>query len=103
MGKIRLFPHNYNDNTVCYVANHDNEVLVEWEKNLLPEDRNFAEKYIRLKKIGYLRKDIIKADMASVFNLFIAKMQDYLGLGGESKMNRPRIMDGKNWPWRAAP
>ena len=102
-GKSDYLPHNYNDNTVCYAANHDNEVLVEWEKNLLPEDRNFAEKYLGLKKNGDLRKAIIRAGMASVSNLFIAQMQDYLGLGGESRMNRPGTMDGKNWIWRAAP
>ena len=39
--------------------------------------------------------------MASVSYLFVAQLQDYLGLGGESRMNRPGIMDGKNWLWRA--
>ena len=46
---------------------------------------------------------IIRAGMASVSYLFIATMQDYLGLGGESRMNRPGIMDGKNWLWRVTP
>ena len=48
-----------------------------------------------------LRYPILRAGMASVSYLFVAQLQDYLGLGGESRMNRPGIMDGKNWLWRA--
>ena len=38
--------------------------------------------------------------MASISYLFVAQLQDYLGLGSESRMNRPGIMDFKNWLWR---
>ena len=31
--------------------------------------------------------------------LFVAQMQDYLGLGAESRMNTPGIIGG-NWQWR---
>ncbi|MBQ5671513.1 MAG: 4-alpha-glucanotransferase, partial [Oscillospiraceae bacterium] len=30
---------------------------------------------------------------------FIAQMQDYLGLGNESRMNTPGVASG-NWQWR---
>ena len=102
-GKSDYLPHYYTDNTVCYAGTHDNEVLEQWQKDLSPEDRNFAEKYLGLKKNADLRKPVIRAGMASVSYLFIAQLQDYIGLGGESRMNRPGVMDGTNWLWRATP
>ena len=35
-------------------------------------------------------------------DLFIAQMQDYLGLGSEARMNTPGILGG-NWQWRMLP
>jgi 4-alpha-glucanotransferase len=102
-GKCEYLPHNYIANTVCYAGTHDNEVLMKWQEDISPGERTFAEKYLGVKKDGDLRMPIIRAGMASVSYLFIAQMQDYLGLGGESRMNRPGIMDGKNWLWRATP
>ena len=40
--------------------------------------------------------------MSSVADLFVAQMQDYLGLGGESRMNTPGMPTG-NWQWRLLP
>ncbi len=94
-------PHNHVLNTVCYAGTHDNEVLSKWQEDIPPEDRSFIEKYFGLKKGADLRKPILRAGMGSVSYLFIAQLQDYLGLGSESRMNRPGIMDGKNWLWRA--
>ena len=99
--KSDYLPHTYNKNTVCYAGTHDNEVLVQWEKDIPPEDRSLAERYLGLPGGADLRYPILRAGMASVSYLFVAQLQDYLGLGGESRMNRPGIMDGKNWLWRA--
>ena len=99
--KSDYLPHTYTRNTVCYAGTHDNEVLVQWEKDIPPEDRSLAERYLGLPGGADLRYPILRAGMASVSYLFVAQLQDYLGLGGESRMNRPGIMDGKNWLWRA--
>ena len=99
--KSDYLPHTYIRNTVCYAGTHDNEVLVQWEKDIPPEDRSLAERYLGLPGGADLRYPILRAGMASVSYLFVAQLQDYLGLGGESRMNRPGIMDGKNWLWRA--
>ena len=40
--------------------------------------------------------------MSSVSALFVAQMQDYLGLGAGSRMNTPGILGG-NWQWRMLP
>ena len=99
-GNSDYLPHRHVPNSVCYAGTHDNEVLVKWQRDISSEDRKFAEKYLGLSRDADLRYPILRAGMASVSYLFIAQLQDYLGLGGESRMNRPGIMDGKNWLWR---
>ena len=42
---------------------------------------------------------MIRGGMSSVALLFVAQMQDYLGLGAESRMNTPNTL-GCNWQWR---
>ena len=37
--------------------------------------------------------------MSTVANTVIVPVQDVLGLGSESRMNRPGVPDG-NWTWR---
>ena len=39
------------------------------------------------------------AGMSSIATLFFAQLQDYLGLGGESRINTPGTQEG-NWQWR---
>ena len=99
-GNSDYLPHRHVPNSVCYAGTHDNEVLVKWQRDISSEDRKFAEKYLGLSRDADLRYPILRAGMSSVSYLFIAQLQDYLGLGGESRMNRPGIMDGKNWLWR---
>ena len=96
-------PHTYEKNTVCYTGTHDNDTIMSWQKALTPEDRRYAENYLGVKEGEDLRWPLLRAGMASVSNLFVAQLQDYLGLGAEARMNRPGIMDGKNWLWRAVP
>ena len=33
----------------------------------------------------------------------MAQMQDYLGLGGEARMNEPGTLKAENWRWRMLP
>lgn len=41
--------------------------------------------------------------MSSVADLFVAQMQDWLALGGESRMNVPGVLGHGNWCWRMLP
>ncbi len=45
---------------------------------------------------------LLRAGQGSVAELFVAQMQDYLGLGSESRMNVPGVGEG-NWRWRLLP
>ena len=94
-------PHNYIKNSVCYVGTHDNEILKKWCDDLSENSKKRIEKYFDLKKENDIRKVILRAGMSSVSYLFIAQMQDWLGCGGDARMNRPGIIDGNNWRWRA--
>ena len=42
---------------------------------------------------------MVRLAMQSVASLCVIPMQDVLGLGADSRMNRPAITDG-NWVWR---
>jgi len=92
-------PHNYDKNCVCYVGTHDNAPIMAWKDETSPEDLAFAKKYLGLTEEEGLNWGIIRGGMTSAADLFIAQMQDYLGLGAESRMNTPGVASG-NWQWR---
>ena len=99
--KSYYLPCFYEANSVVYPGTHDNQVLVKWQTDIPQEHRWFCERYFGLPGGADLRYPILRGGMASVAYLFIAQMQDYIGLGEESRMNDPNINGGKNWKWRA--
>lgn len=94
-------PETYTKNSVCYTGTHDNETLVQWQEMIGKEDLTAALQYFHLKDESGLPKAMLECGMASVSDLFIAQMQDYLGLGAEARMNKPSSLNGQNWTWRA--
>ena len=50
-----------------------------------------------------LRWPLIRVGFATVSDLFVGTLQDYIGIGSEGRMNTPGVMNGKNWIWRALP
>ena len=93
-------PETYIANSVCYTGTHDNETLVQWQENISKENLACAIKYFELDDESKLPAAMIRCGMASVSNLFVAQMQDYLGLGAEARMNKPGTLSGDNWTWR---
>lgn len=92
-------PHTYSPNCVCYVGTHDNSPIMAWKEETSPEDLDLAIRYLGLSEEEGINWGIIRGGMSSVANLFVAQMQDYLGLGAEARMNTPGIL-GSNWQWR---
>ncbi|WP_077612379.1 4-alpha-glucanotransferase [Clostridium sp. Marseille-P2415] len=94
-------PHNYTPNCVVYTGTHDNNTIRGWYEDLSPEDRQLAVDY--LNNAGTLEEEIhwdfIRLALASVAKLAVIPVQDYLGLGGEARINEPSTL-GKNWRWR---
>ena len=49
-----------------------------------------------------VRKALLRCGQGSVAELFVAQMQDYLGLGSQARINVPGVADN-NWCWRMRP
>ncbi|MCL2013968.1 MAG: 4-alpha-glucanotransferase [Oscillospiraceae bacterium] len=83
---MRLLQTNYKSaivkNCVVYGGTHDNETLAGI-----------------FKKQPGLPELLIKKGYASRADLVVFQMQDYLGLGNESRTNTPSTVGG-NWQWR---
>ena len=92
-------PHVYVENSVCYVGTHDNSTIIGWLDSANKDDVNYALKYLGLKDKKDFNWHIIIAGMSSVSRLFIAQIQDYLGLDDKARINQPGTL-GNNWKWR---
>ena len=93
-------PHalaNHRQHSVVYTATHDTDTTVGWYGALTEEERartglDPAEPNWSLIALAY----------SSPAELAVVPMQDVLGLGSESRMNRPGEAEG-NWSWRLEP
>lgn len=95
-------PHTYPRHCVCYTGTHDNATLMAWRKEAAAADLRFAKAYLGLNEEEGFARGIIRGGMSSVADLFVAQMQDYLGLGAEGRVNVPGVPQG-NWTWRMQP
>ena len=96
-------PHRHIVNSVVYSGTHDNLTLQQWFEEADPEDVRAAYDYLGLNRDEGPVWGMIRGAMGSVSKLCIVQMQDYLGLGGESRMNHPGTLTTANWTWRAKP
>ncbi len=92
-------PHTYSPNCICYSGTHDNASIMEWYEDALEKDRDYACKYLGIGEEEGFNWGIIRGGMSSVANLFVAQLQDYLGLGKYNRINTPGT-DSGNWQWR---
>ncbi|HWQ07378.1 MAG TPA: 4-alpha-glucanotransferase [Feifaniaceae bacterium] len=93
-------PHTYSRRCVCYAGTHDNTTTAGWFTEADPLDVAFSVKYLGLnEREGYVW-GILRGGMGSVSDLFVAQMQDYIGLDAAGRMNTPGTLGGNNWRWR---
>lgn len=95
-------PHNYPHNTVVYTGTHDNDTTKNWYKVLDKHDKDFANRYLNIKKEKHACNAMVRAALGSVADTAIIPIQDYLELGKEGRMNTPSTL-GFNWQWRLQP
>ena len=93
-----FLPHNLKHHQVVYTGTHDNDTVVGWWNKQPEEVQDFTRRYLNT-DAGLIHKDMIRAAFGTVCNIALFPMQDLLGLGSESYMNRPGITGG-NWQWR---
>ncbi|MBV9301203.1 MAG: 4-alpha-glucanotransferase [Acidobacteriaceae bacterium] len=104
-------PHNYERDLFAYTGTHDNDTVVGWwnseggDSTRTPEDVR-KEKDFALEYLGpggeSIHWKMIRSLLSSVARAAIVPMQDVLGLGSESRMNKPATLGG-NWRWRMLP
>ncbi len=98
-GESVYLPHMHTHNYVVYTGTHDNDTTVGWFNAAAPGEKQFAIDYCRLSEEEGYHWGLIRTGYASVADLFVAPMQDVLGLGSEARMNTPSTLGG-NWQWR---
>ena len=98
-GESIYLPHNYDHNCVVYTGTHDNETTAGWITTRTEQDRDFLERYLNRKRDEDLCWELIRTAVASVADIAIIPMQDYLALGNEARINTPSTL-GDNWKWR---
>ena len=92
-------PHSYIRNSVVYTGTHDNDTTVHWFEVLDERDKKMAVEYMNLKNDSEACSEMIRMAYASVSDLCIIPMQDFLELGEEARLNMPSTL-GSNWTWR---
>ncbi len=94
-------------NVVCYTGTHDNDTTIGWF-NGSPEDIRTKDEIATTQKAVLeltggtpetINFDLIRAAFSTEARMAIAPMQDFLGLGSESRMNTPG-KPANNWRWR---
>lgn len=98
--KNPYLPHNYTDWCVCYTGTHDNPTLQQWIEEAPWETQVYARRYLGLHEEEGFAWGVLRGGMGSVAMLFMAQMQDYLGLGAAARMNVPGVESPRNWRWR---
>ena len=93
-------PHTYPTNSVCYTGTHDNMTTRQWFDTAEPAAVEYAKEYMALTdQEGYVW-GAIRTAFASVSDLCVVPLQDYLDIGAEGRMNFPGTMSDCNWTWR---
>jgi 4-alpha-glucanotransferase len=120
-GDNEHLPHNYPRRCVAYTGTHDNDTSRAWFEDAGgPESTRTPEQCVeaRAAAIAYLAGParepaeaeltqgvhlaMIRALFASAAQQVIVPLQDWLGLGGEARMNVPGRPSG-NWEFRLTP
>ena len=95
-------PHHYRPGCICYTGTHDNDTAAGWYAHASQEERAFVETYLGASDAESARRALLRCGQGCVAELFVAQMQDYLGLGSEARLNVPGVAEG-NWRWRLLP
>lgn len=94
-------PHNYIQNCVAYSGTHDNNTLLGYLWEMDDQTRKTMLAYCGFNGndwgIGW--RDVLRVMMASSADLVIFPIQDLLGYGADTRVNKPGIAD-ENWQVR---
>ena len=94
-------PHTYTRNCVCYTGTHDNMTTRQWFDTADADAVAYAREYMSLTEAEGDVWGTIRTAMATVSDMTIVPLQDYLDLGAGARMNFPGTLSDANWTWRA--
>ena len=94
-------PHSYVPHSVCYTGTHDNVTTRQWFDTAPKAAVKYARQYMNISREEGDVWGTIRTAMATVSDLCIIPMQDYLELGADARMNFPGTQSSSNWTWRA--
>jgi len=92
-------PHKHVRNSVVYTGTHDNNTLMGWLNALDDAGRQHAADYLDC-HTGDIAQKLIRCTFASVAELAIVPLQDFLLLPESERMNTPGTLSDHNWKWR---
>ena len=96
--------HNIGENCVVYTGTHDTNTVKGWLREEMGRgDRTRLFRYLgRRIPADALPQELVRLAMMSPARLAVLPLQDLLGLGAESRINRPGSVTD-NWVWRLTP
>ncbi|MCR4605674.1 MAG: 4-alpha-glucanotransferase [Eubacterium sp.] len=95
-------PYKYDRNCVVYTGTHDNSTTYAWIGEMSAPDKKKMLEYVGTSVFTGRKKltwKLIGLALASVADLCIIPMQDYLCLDNLARINTPSTL-GFNWQWR---
>lgn len=92
-------PHNYKSNCVVYTGTHDNDTMQHWYESTNKTAHKYSKEYLAISEDGKAYEAFARAALSSIADICIIPIQDYMGLGGEARVNTPSTL-GDNWKWR---
>lgn len=94
-------PHNCRPNSIVYPGTHDNDTTIGWYRTVDEKTRDHVRRYLRVSgnEVGW---DFIRAAYATVCQLAVVSLQDFLSLDSDARFNSPGQPNG-NWQWRYDP
>lgn len=92
-------PHNHIKHSVVYTGTHDNMPVRGWFNELGDKEKHFVREYLMLASDDKICDQMVRFALASVSDLAIIPIQDYLGLDNDSRINTPSTKNG-NWTYR---
>ncbi len=97
-----FIPYRHQRELVVYTGTHDNNTSRGWyDEEATEGERDLLRRYAGSDGSA-IHWDMVRLALASVADLAVVPHQDLLGLGSESRMNRPGVGDG-NWGFRLPP
>lgn len=92
-------PANITEDCIAYTGTHDNDTCIGWFSGLEPHQRDFVFQVLGVEPTDKIAPLMIQTAMQTSAWLAVAPLQDYLGLDGDARMNKPGVSQG-NWRWR---